>query len=630
MKEPGEIAWQEEDEIYPINGGFQTTGDPRNSNLYARQNPYGIGMPPQQHQVPSEVDNFTVLPMGNGNFLKVYHNDEAAMNFNNYELFASNSFVAQNMLQNQQQPMQEKYYRNNCGGERPTNENSNNMFINQLVENWTPNISGTYSPFGEPPTNLPPRENLLGYHLPPMKKQHQQPPETFKYQQQQPIVQAPQNFNYPQATAPIPPPPPPQIPQQCIEDPIQNNSSILNASGTNGSLQHERIIKKNEVKKPRMVAEVKPMRMTYSDVLSKNVFINHQDANSSNSGSSSSSGNQQSYKSSKMLGEKGNKGNGYEKKSNNSAGGGGNIDDRDPMNMTAKAKFYNSASPKNDEQIFLNQLNSKDTKTNCNPTADDEYKENKFQENEMKNSKKKSAGKTKYKNNTSASNESTSKKRASNSTTQSEFSMKNEENGKDPKGNCFFYNITKNEMQSERTKSYQNITTARKPIKISANSFRSNSKNEKLNSYQKRNQQRIRQNDKYAIMTKLLEKWFEYAQRILFWLASLVYDVVVLSCGMLWERMHMGWEYLCQLYERARKELRNNSGLPMAYCKKLWQQFDKLFEKDSKWAVWRKIFNRKKCPEPTAVDPGRNEKLPTTGDEAMYSLLNCKGKDAYR
>lgn len=142
----------------------------------------------------------------------------------------------------------------------------------------------------------------------------------------------------------------------------------------------------------------------------------------------------------------------------------------------------------------------------------------------------------------------------------------------------------------------------------------------------RRQQRSSRQPSRYDLVLKVLEKWLELVLRFVLWLFDLVSDVVLLSASMLWDASKFVFAYSKHLYEVARQELRQNSGKPTAICKAWLMQFDKQFGGESRWAVWRR-FVKKQAPPAEQVRCGR---LPTTGDEAMYSLLNCKGKDAYR
>lgn len=207
---------------------------------------------------------------------------------------------------------------------------------------------------------------------------------------------------------------------------------------------------------------------------------------------------------------------------------------------------------------------------------------------------------------------------------------------------CFLYNICKNESTaSSKANSSARKSAQSKPSSVAGTGSSSTpststggpatrasaSKSERFSAYLHRRQQRsTRQKSGYDLILKMVEKWLELALRFVLWLFDLVSDVVILSGSMLWDGSKFVFEYSKHLYEVARKELRQNSGKPTAMCKAWLLRFDKQFGVDSRWAVWRRFV--KKHAQPT--EQVRSGRLPTTGDEAMYSLLNCKGKDAYR
>uniref|UniRef100_A0A2M3ZLW7 Putative molecular chaperone dnaj superfamily n=1 Tax=Anopheles braziliensis TaxID=58242 RepID=A0A2M3ZLW7_9DIPT len=120
------------------------------------------------------------------------------------------------------------------------------------------------------------------------------------------------------------------------------------------------------------------------------------------------------------------------------------------------------------------------------------------------------------------------------------------------------------------------------------------------------------------------------------WLWSLVSDVVYLSVRLAWDYALAGYQYCWQHISTIRQDFRKNSSRPGAWLRGVWQAFDGRFEKESRWAFWRHCWRKKADAEagPTGrtgthhhnKDHGR---LPSTADEAMSSLLNCKGKDAY-
>lgn len=135
-------------------------------------------------------------------------------------------------------------------------------------------------------------------------------------------------------------------------------------------------------------------------------------------------------------------------------------------------------------------------------------------------------------------------------------------------------------------------------------------------------------NQNYELAKKFLHAWYTYTMKILIWLFYLVYDTLVLGCSILFERLTNAYEWIETGLKQWYKDLRQNSNKPGLWITNKWRTFDARFAKNSKWAIWRK-FHNKKTPEVNneSLKTGR---LPVTGDEAMYQLLNCKGKDAYR
>lgn len=584
----------------------QPTMLPTNGSLYSGHEQFNMVHP--------DGDTYTVLPIGNGNFIKVYHKNDESMNFSNYELFSSNNFGPQSMIKNIQ-PQQENYFhQSETSG--MTDDSNTSMFINQLVgQNWVPNNSGTYSQFGEPqppqqqqhpqqPPHMMPRDHFMGFASAPINST-----DNYSYAPTQ------SNYNSPSCMSAVNSPPS-----------INANST----SGTNGSFQHESILKKTEVKKPRMVAEVKPMRMTYSDVLSKNVSLSKTDNPTSTVPPNDGPNVQPKMKSGKNV----------EKSKNNShfaveKKGGGNSDEKE--SAAVKTKLNSGSVQRNDDQN--GSIPAKEHKT----FVDEEFnKEHKSHEGDTsKAAKKRSNGSVANSGNGNANAKAANKpknvnvssndlkKRVQNNV---DFEQVKVDETKNAKNSGYFYNVTKNESQSDKVnKQYQSSSrkvTNRPTTTVSSQPSRSANKTEKSStSYQKRNH-RSRQNNTYAMLAKLFEKWLEYMVKFVLWLFHLVYDVVVLSFGIIFERCHTFVDFAMQWYQILRTELKNNSGLPNAYCKKLWLKFDKKFAKESKWAFWRRIFNRKKIREPVP-EYVRSGRLPSTGDEAMYSLMNCKGKDAY-
>lgn len=581
-------------------------------------------------------DGFTLLRTAHGDYLKVFYNNENAMNYNNYELFSNNSYSPHQMMKPQTQSHQAA----------PIAQETN--FLNQLVENWTPNMSGTYKPFGEAPLPPPPMPSssvsTANVSLPQLNTHTESSPmSSHSHVEHEMAAMSVARSQEPNE----------HVPPSVIAQPTRTNGN------TNGSFLHDTAMKAtvggsgsgggDVVKKPRMVAEVKPMRMSYSDVLSKNVFINKQnpsDASGNGANSTSSAGhvangvsnaNSVQPKSSKTDKNKSAFG---EKKSSHS------YDDKETSRKGAS------------QSIYASQGAAAAKSSAASSGGGDGDRDNRNADNDGRQAKKKSgtapvAANTSAKGTGRAKGEAFTKRRSQSdmiSGSGPAQTSARDEADKSAQNSGFFYNITKNEPQAERssggaagntTKSYQHRKNVNKFSSASVSASRSSgsaggggsgsgsSKIDKTTQYQQKRAQKSRENSAYALAEKMIKTWLEYVLRFLNWLVcELVFDVIMLSCGIIVDRVAAGIDHTRQFFVSLRTELFTNSGRPSSYFWNLWLRFDKKFGKESKWAFWRRLFAKKKPPEPTP-EFYKNGRLPQTGDEAMYSLLNCKGKDAY-
>jgi len=315
-------------------------------------------------------------------------------------------------------------------------------------------------------------------------------------------------------------------------------------------------------KKPRAVAEVKPMRMSYSDVLSKNVP-------DTNRPTSILASNPPPATTTNLKKEK--RSNGGEKK-------------------------YDSEKFRKREEKKIQPPPNK-----VEPLKDNGKKRQKDSRKEDKNYKKPKASKV--------------------STTFSklgdEFEVDAEtETTIDEPVYESFYNVRK-------TESYDKCKPQKKAKPTTTNTKVNSIKQEK----QPYKRQKGRKNQRIAMLEKFCSIWFEYIVKFCTWLWSLVSDVVYLSFGLAADRFWAAFAYVRQAFQGLRTELGNNTNRPSVWIRRLWQKFDTRFEKDSKWAFWRGRKHNVITHEPK--DYYKDGRLPSTADEAMYSLLNCKGKDAY-
>lgn len=135
-------------------------------------------------------------------------------------------------------------------------------------------------------------------------------------------------------------------------------------------------------------------------------------------------------------------------------------------------------------------------------------------------------------------------------------------------------------------------------------------------------------NRNYELAKRILHTWWIYTLKLITWLFYLVYDIVVLGCSMAYERLTTAYVAGVAYARQLHKELKQNSGKPSIWWRNYWRRFDARFRKNSRWAFWRRFYKRK--PPEASAEAFKTGRLPQTGEEAMYSLLNCKGKDAYR
>lgn len=415
--------------------------------------------------------------------------------------------------------------------------------IHHLVSSLGPNSTGSYSPFGE--------TIVKNVAMPPME-QHSLIPE---------------------------PPQPAPVHQQ------QQN------------------VPNNNVKK-RIVAEVKPMRMSYSDVLSKN-GLNQAASSAQNFGSTNSASSSPNttlpVTSKNIKVDKAKFSGSFEKKSQ---------DDKvkkSPINSIGAGSNSSSAtsSAQNPDRRSPTSAHSSKSATS---SQNQQQKHKKFQ-NASKTPLSSMTTNMKGKFGSDSDDESTS--------FENDFEL-------DDDDDMEYYNYHNIEKISA---SKNNAATSYKKVKVTPKET-SAKKSEKT---QKRSGKSLnRKRQKHEVLMKLLLAWMEYVLKFIRWLGILIYDVFYLSCGIIWDRL--SWSYQCieQGLANVRNELSGNPGrAAWLWIKNKWIRFDARFDKKSKWAFWRWL-NRKSANQEQSKENFKDGKLPKTADEAMKSLLNCKGKDAYR
>lgn len=652
--------------------------------------------PPQQHMYnecyynlafpgqPGQPESYSVLPVGPGNFLKVYHCPENAVNEANAPLFTHINMASLNhqhqhphqqqhhQIQPQTPPQPTPLYElfsanpllpkpdvNIAGASQPVSPglpqqqpqspppppqvlqtpNNANLLINNLVNNWSPNLTGgSYIQLGDdakenatnqaeshPPQTLQPSQQPLA----PVQPQSEPKSQTVN-----PLTantKPSKSSSLPLATASVPP-------------------TAINKAPIVVSVQPEG--------KKRIVAEVKPMPMSYSDVLSKGTkaspaerelrAANGLDGSAQSqrrNGKDEGGGNREmrAAKRSPMHDAKevapGSSGGGHSHGSRSKKRGQSN------QNQNASQKQQQQQGQPQQQQPLQQPVQQMPNKTS---KASNQEKKRPLQQknsissgnsNNLRVIDQKTTSATIPVSSSSVNNNgsnSTSATSASNlsrkqGNTKSNSNSNSNSNSSGPNYNTGFNSShsNNNNVSSSSSKRYSSSNVN---VNSNSSSGYSYSSKRNRNAYSSSNSPThagsFASNRNYELAKRILHTWWIYTLKLLTWLFYLVYDIVVLGFSMAYERLTVAYVAGLCYARQLHKELKQNSGKPTIWWRTYWRRFDARFAKNSKWAVWRRFYKRKP-PEPSteSVKTGR---LPQTGEEAMYSLLNCKGKDAYR
>ncbi|XP_002095953.2 uncharacterized protein LOC6535297 [Drosophila yakuba] len=601
-----------------------------------------------------QPETYSVLPVGHGNFLKVYHCPDnqvseagaplfthinmASINHHQlqhqhqaapptppqptplYELFATNPLTLPKAQQ------QDAHHRNpqQTPNQVPTvpqvnhSSSSANLLINNLVNNWSPNLTGgSYIQFGGEAN-----ENDIHHGEPSAGQQPQAPNHIL--QQPEPLSQsintlpaaskAAKPLKMPLATATVLP-------------------SAINKSSVAVPVQPEG--------KKRIVAEVKPMPMSYSDVLSKGT-------------KQSAAGNEGEYSTQPQRRLEKEDGYGIRemrtskrsplhdaKETGSFTAGIGHAHasrgkKRGQINQTAPLKVQQSQYlPQStlQSQIKLNKLTNQEKKRLLQPKN---VNTNAPKASEQKTTSASVPANSSLQNHTNGihftptTSSSTSRKSGNNkinsNASHSNHSGPNPNAGTSNNSSSVNYS-SNNNVSSSSSKRYSSSNL--NPNNSSGYSY--SSKRNRSNAYSSTNSpthaNSFSSNRNYELAKRILHTWWIYTLKLLTWLFYLVYDIVVLGFSMGYERITLAYMAALVYARQLQKELKQNSGKPSIWWRSYWRRFDSRFAKNSRLAIWRRFYKRKP-PEPTS-EQFKTGRLPQTGEEAMCSLLNCKGKDAY-
>lgn len=375
--------------------------------------------------------------------------------------------------------------------------------------------------------------------------------------------------------------PPQQAVIQPQFQPIRPLLATTAIPNTNGSFQDHSPAP--EFKK-RIIAEVKPMRMSYSDVLSK------------------SNGQEEDAPSSPRNLVQNNIKNAPEKKTPQT-------ERKQPTTLsTNAAKPEENTAMKKKKELSTTAVNPKKKLTTSKSNPITNTMQTKPTVSKSETVSKKKAKKL----------ESEAKAQSRNSSKQGSVSSTSD----DKEG---YYNVTKTEKPASHSKEGNSVNSR----KCRHNNGNSSNKNKSNKRSKKENHSQPNQSNSNTteLLNALLNKILENILKVLSWLFYLIYDIVVIGFSMAYERSLFYYSiYIVRLKVFA-KDIRQNSDKPNIWIKAKWKRFDARFSKTSKWAFWRNFYKKK--PNEPSSEFYKNGRLPSTADEAMYSLLNCKGKDAY-
>lgn len=595
-------------------------------------------------------ETFSYLSDGRGNYLKIYYDPIRAPNYEqNNSAFVDYLPANNNPNQNRSQfPtslfQQQQDTQQSSPVHQPQAQQSINPLINQLITQWTPTVSGdgTYKPFGEP-TGFPSSTGSF---------QTQQQPTAAPFKESRPLNIG----DFSDGSNNIQKEPLQNLTKSSEDTSASIKSSNITINNTNHPVGN---VANNQTRK-RIVAAVKPMRMSYSDVLSKNVINNNNSTENANqqNGNGTNNTSAVNQQSKNIKPDKNKYQNSFEKKTSSPVNGNENDKENNQNVQKAKKSSAQGFNASGNPTVWNSEKNGSSKKNSSglgNSTGKTDINNGKNLSNQDKAAgKKKLNQKMKMKNSGSQGNASNSydenlKKRRDKDYNEDldldyddleyeEYDNYSDSDfEEDSKGNYSeYYNVRKNNSDNTQHHNIEKIRqnqNAMRKMKTSSSQLSSRAQQVKQDKSQRRMGKSFvnsKKRQKHEILLKIFESSWNYLLKFVAWLWSLIVDVVYLSFGIMYDRVYMGFQSIKQFCVNLRSDLRANSGRPGLWLKNLWKKFDGKFEKKSKWAFWRYLFKKKEKQPEQVKDYYKEGKLPTTADEAMKSLLNCKGKDAYR
>ncbi|XP_076663522.1 uncharacterized protein LOC143366358 [Andrena cerasifolii] len=488
-------------------------------------------------------DLIGTIDVGGGNYINVIYGNASQIMAEQCQLPNITPYRNQNIMDREYGLFNDRHI--TVPTELPTQNFNGKQLIDNLVGNWVPNQSGTYSPFGGSPNVTP-------------------------------------------------------VPQLNAD---ARESEELPRNSTDS--QH---------KKPRAVAEVKPMRPSYSDVLTKS-------APTPPSPLTIQSVKPKAESVSKKISNKNskNKSKSAALKRQNSSGS----DDHNSPKIQAPRKVLeknNSNLPR--RWVSLDNLGSQTESHEIN-TFD---RSNQFEKKKVsKTVKKPEKGETL--NNSKVQN---SNSKSIGNVPKRPIQINN---------NLNTINTSSQTVSPEKMEKNQQIITKtnkeEKKVTKEKNSKRFQA--EKAQQIKKAQRNRRRENrespvkDLYKNINKYASRWSKIGLKIFHWLLHLVSDVVSMSANLIIQLGKCGW-YHTILYLKYSWVYIAMTFSKIRILNAVGRQLDNWFG-NSKFAFWRKIKTKSEEKEENSnwIRGGleSNIALPSTGEEAMKRLLACKGKDPY-
>ncbi|XP_011867456.1 PREDICTED: dnaJ homolog dnj-5 isoform X2 [Vollenhovia emeryi] len=441
--------------------------------------------------------------------------------------------------------------------ELPSPNLNGKQLLDNLFENWVPNQSGTYSPFGGSPNITP----------------------------------------VPQAVREV---------RESEDLPPRNDSST----------QH---------KKPRMVAEVKPMRPSYSDVLTKSAPTPPSPLTvqpvkpkvEAQAGKKASNKNVKTKSKPTLL-----------RRQNSS----GSDDHNSPKMQIPRKVFERNSSNLPRRWVSLDNLGSQSASSdsrqiNAFDRTDQFYSERK--KSDKRSSKK--AEKNETLNNTKVQN---INPKAAGNIPKRPIQINN---------NLNTINTSSQTVSSDKMEKNQQVINKvakedkKAPLKEkNPKRFQTEKAQQQIKKGPRNRKRESRESsikDLYKNLNKYATRWSKIVLKVFYWLLHLISDVVSMSANLVIQLGKCAW-YHTILYLKCWWTY-----VAVTFCKirifnAIGRQLDNWLG-SSKFAFWRKVNNTKKNED--REESGNwihggleaNIALPSTGEEAMKRLLACKGKDPY-